>query len=122
MIFKLAYSGANVHDHSTEDSSWNGDIVHKSTQQLLPGQAGNAPGVVQLGNPDLDSPAGSWQANRGSVEHVALDNQDSDSETRVAPGRRGASAHACRGAGFLQQNVAFEQWRYSLCSHIYHLS
>ena len=37
-----------------------------------------------------------WQSL--SVEHVALDNQGNDSEARVAPGRQGASALACRGA------------------------
>ena len=46
----------------------------------------------------LDSPTGSWQASRGSAEHVALDNQGNDSQARVAPGRQGASALACRGA------------------------
>ena len=47
-------------------------------------------------------------ASRGSVEHVALDNQDSDSETRVAPGRQGASAHACRGAELLSADEAVQ--------------
>ena len=46
----------------------------------------------------LDSPTGSWQASRGSAEHVALDNQGNDSQALVAPGRQGASALACRGA------------------------
>ena len=27
----------------------------------------------QLGNPVLDAPAGSWEASRGSFEHIALD-------------------------------------------------
>ena len=27
----------------------------------------------QLGNPVLDAPAGSWEASRGSFEHIAVD-------------------------------------------------
>ena len=59
---------------------------------------GHAPGMCQLGNPDLGSPAGSREASRGSTEQSTLDNQGGGSVTWVAPGRQGAYAHACRGA------------------------
>ena len=69
----------------------------------------------------LDSPTGSWQASRGSAEHVALDNQGNDSQARVAPGRQGASALACRGAGVLQQSTARQSGRHPL-GHSYRSS
>ena len=34
-----------------------------------------------------------------------LDNQGNDSEAHVAPGRQGAPALVCRGAGVLQQST-----------------
>ena len=43
-----------------------------------------------------------------------LDNQWNDSEARVAPGRQGAAALACRGAGVLQQSTDEQSGRYPL--------
>ena len=85
-----------------------GDLVHTSLQPTFDlVKRGHAPGMCQLGNPDLGSPAGSREASRGSTEHSTLDNQGGGSGTWVAPGRRGAYAHACRGAVPLcKQNVA----------------
>ena len=76
-----------------------GDLVHTSLQPTFDlVKEGHAPGKCQLGNPDLGSPAGSREASRSSAEQSALDNRGGGSGTWVAPRRRGAYAHACRGA------------------------
>ena len=51
---------------------------------VLPGKEGHAPGRYQLGNPDLESPAGNREVSRGSAEQSALDNQGGGSGTWVA--------------------------------------
>ena len=76
-----------------------GDLVHTSLQPTFDlVKSGHAPGMCQLGSPNLGSPAGSREASRGSTEQSTLDNQGGGSVTWVAPGRQGAYAHACRGA------------------------
>ena len=54
---------------------------------VLPGKEGRTPGRYQLGNPDLESPAGNREVSRGSAEQNALDNQGGGSGTWVAPRR-----------------------------------
>ena len=48
---------------------------------VLPGKEGHAPGKYQLGNPVLESPAGSRVVSRGSAEQNALENQGGGSGT-----------------------------------------
>ena len=61
-----------------------GSSAHIVAATVLPGKEGHAPGRYQLGNPDLESPAGNREVSRGSAEQSALDNQGGGSGTWVA--------------------------------------
>ena len=63
-------SKANLHEQVTEVQLELGPSAHIAAATVLPGKVGHAPGRYQLGNPDLESPAGSREVSRGSAEQA----------------------------------------------------